>query len=723
MPSQDSRGDAVHPSQQHEVPLASSAATTPSHISNPSPVEAEPSPGEHLAALNLGAMTRDQEASVRRNQSQERTPRPVRIGPTPERWPAFLREPEGEPADIPTDPNRLMRHIFRSNWKTLLLCIAMTSLFFVSMAMLPWAVGELLDSGIENGLSTRVIPWMLVSLGLIVLAGAASLNEPAAIGLWLHGTWDPIRRLLRNLFPRRSDVSQKMASGDIVAAVTTDGDKLGAVLAFMPDAIGSAIAFVVVAVLMLQVSVPLGLFVLIGMPLLLFGISRIIKPLQEKIAAQREEQGRLTSLASDAVVGLRVLRGVGGEDVYNEKYIAQSETVQSAGIRAAKPRALLNAIQTAGPALFTAIVVGGGLYLTYQGIMTPGQLFAFYGYTVFLGMPIGAISQTIQMGTRAWVGAKKISRVMKAKPIVDDAAVDPARPELDWSRVSLTDGATGLRIDPGKITALVAASPLETSGIAARLTRVDDADTTYADGVDLRSYPLDEVREHILLSGAVAELFTGTLRSGLLGSDAPEIAPRTVYEQMADVQSPGGENRALFDEGAQADSSQDDALIDALATADAHDVLTSVDGGLAGQIAERGRSLSGGQRQRVALARALVQQPDIAVFIEPTSAVDSHTESRIARRLAEARRQKTTVLVTASPLVLDKSDEVILVAHGREVARGNHRDLLKNPHYYDVVHRGVESPVRDDAGTSDDAGASDDAEDHDVEIHEGGEAK
>ena len=77
-------------------------------------------------------------------------------------------------------------------------------------------------------------------------------------------------------------------------------------------------AFVVVAVLMLQVSLPLGLFVLIGMPLLLFGISRIIKPLQEKIAIQREEQGNLTSLASDAVVGLRVLRGVGGEDVYNE---------------------------------------------------------------------------------------------------------------------------------------------------------------------------------------------------------------------------------------------------------------------------------------------------------------------------------------------------------------------------------------------------------------------
>ena len=81
-----------------------------------------------------------------------------------------------------------------------------------------------------------------------------------------------------------------------------------------------------------------------------------------------------------------MLRGVGGEDVYNEKYVIQSDLVQSAGIRAARPRALLNAIQTAGPALFTAIVVGGGLYLTYNGVMTPGQLFSFYGYTIFLSM-------------------------------------------------------------------------------------------------------------------------------------------------------------------------------------------------------------------------------------------------------------------------------------------------------------------------------------------------
>ena len=624
------------------------------------------------------------------NHQSKNNQRPVRIGPTPKRWPAFLRELDGPPVEFPSNPKALITQIFRRNWKTLLLSISLSALHFVAMALLPWAIGGLLDEGLETGLHPTVIPWVLTTLGIIALAALGSFNEPVQIGLWLHGTWEPVRWLLRKVSRRRTDISQKMASGDIVASVTTDGDKLGAIAAFVPDAVGSAVAFVVVAVLMLQVSLPLGLFVLIGMPLLLFGISRIIKPLQEKIAIQREEQGNLTSLASDAVVGLRVLRGVGGEDVYNEKYVAQSAVVQEAGIRAAKYRALLNAIQTAGPALFTAIVVGGGLYLAYTGAMSPGQLFAFYGYTVFLSMPIGAISQTIQMGTRAWVGAKKIGRVISAEPIVNDDGAVPDVPPRDWAATALTDAESGVRIEPGKITALVAASPLETSGIGARLARVDDANETLADDVDLRAYPVDEVREHIVLSGSVAELFTGSLRSGVLGPDAPDVAPRSVYEQVRDIQRPGGEGRALFEkEVVEGAGAEDQRLMDALAAADAGDVVTSVEGGLDGQIAERGRSLSGGQRQRVALARVLAADPDIAVLIEPTSAVDSHTESRIAGNLARVRAGKTTVIVTASPLVLDQCDEIVLVEGGREVARGSHREMLDNPDYYNVVHRGV----------------------------------
>ncbi|MGL5817775.1 MAG: ATP-binding cassette domain-containing protein, partial [Phycicoccus sp.] len=129
----------------------------------------------------------------------------------------------------------------------------------------------------------------------------------------------------------------------------------------------------------------------------------------------------------------------------------------------------------------------------------------------------------------------------------------------------------------------------------------------------------------------------------------------------------------------------------AVDVADARDALAAVDGGLGGELEERGRSLSGGQRQRLALTRALLRDPELLVLVEPTSAVDAHTEARIAGRLAAARRGRTTVVVTASPLLLDTADTVLLLDDGRVVDRGTHRELSRrNPAYRSVVVRGEE---------------------------------
>jgi ABC-type multidrug transport system fused ATPase/permease subunit len=106
------------------------------------------------------------------------------------------------------------------------------------------------------------------------------------------------------------------------------------------------------------------------------------------------------------------------------------------------------------------------------------------------------------------------------------------------------------------------------------------------------------------------------------------------------------------------------------------------------RITERGRSLSGGQRQRLALARSLVVDPPVLVLDEPTSAVDSHTEARIAAALSAARAGRTTVVLTSSPLMLDRADVVVLVLDGVVVASGRHRALLRDdPRYRAVITR------------------------------------
>jgi ABC-type multidrug transport system fused ATPase/permease subunit len=201
---------------------------------------------------------------------------------------------------------------------------------------------------------------------------------------------------------------------------------------------------------------------------------------------------------------------------------------------------------------------------------------------------------------------------------------------------------------------LVSDRPSETAAIADRLGRLVPGNGVALRAVPVHDMPVAEVRGRIVVSDPEPMLFTGTLRGAL---------------------DPAGRH--------------DDAeLLTALRTVAAADVLESLREGLDGVIDERARSLSGGQRQRVGLARVLLRQPEILVLVEPTSAVDAHTEAAIAANLREVRAGRTTVVVTASPLMLGRADTVAWVVDGTVAAVGRHDDLMSTvPEYRRTVTR------------------------------------
>ncbi len=152
---------------------------------------------------------------------------------------------------------------------------------------------------------------------------------------------------------------------------------------------------------------------------------------------------------------------------------------------------------------------------------------------------------------------------------------------------------------------------------------------------------------------------------------------------------------------------------EALAAAQCGDVLEALAQGsleaedpMDARITERGRSLSGGQRQRLALARSLITDPEVLVLDEPTSAVDSHTEARIADGIRGLRTGRTTVVFTSSPLLLDRADRVVLVHEGEVVAVGAHRELVHSePRYRAVVTREVDAEAARSGVLTDDRAA------------------
>ena len=552
----------------------------------------------------------------------------------------------------------------------------------IIQAIVPTFLGQALDAGIENGLNGRV--WGIGALLLVlfvVYAVGDTMMSYFGVTAWMRTAFDVDRLVGRQISATGKDLSRQVSTGEVATIIASDADYLGKLIEHLPALLGAAASFLVVAVLMLRTSVSLGLIVILGMPLVAAIVTLVIRPLQKRQAVQREAHSAVTTVTTDTVAGLRILRGIGGEDVFARRYRDASQELRRRGVEVASSQATLMTLQVLLPGLFAAIVVWVAARMAVAGSLTPGELITFYGYTAYLSWPLWLFTSSVQDYTRAVVGARRLSRLLEVAPaagsLVERLNLDPAAAHPVSG--DLVDTGSGLRLKEGRMTALVCPDPQVSADLATRLGRFTDAGPTVTlAGRPLTTMPLEQVRASVVVSGATAQLFTGTLREALDVRSGPDPQPAELEDLLrAETERTTGADVDQQVRPQEREAPGDDRLIEAIGIADAGDVLTSLSEGLAGMITEKGRSLSGGQRQRVALARALLTEAPTLVLIEPTSALDSHTEARVAAQVHRARAGRTTVVVTASPLVLEACDEVILLdSSGTELLRSTHRELM-----------------------------------------------
>ena len=552
----------------------------------------------------------------------------------------------------------------------------------IIQAIVPAFLGQALDAGIENGLNGRVwgIGALLLVLFVVYAIGDTMLSY-FGVTAWMRTAFDVDRLVGRQISATGKDLSRQVSTGEVATIIASDADYLGKFIEHLPALLGAAASFLVVAVLMLRTSVSLGLIVILGMPLVAAIVTLVIRPLQKRQAVQREAQSAVTTITTDTVAGLRILRGIGGEDVFARRYRDASQELRRRGVEVASSQATLMTLQVLLPGLFAAIVVWVAARMAVAGSLTPGGLITFYGYTAYLSWPLWVFTSSVQDYTRAVVGARRLSRLLEVAPaagsLVERLNLDPAAAHPVSG--DLVDTGSGLRLKEGRMTALVCPDPQVSADLATRLGRFTDAGPTVTlAGRPLTTMPLEQVRASVVVSGATAQLFTGTLREALDVRSGPDPQSAELEDLLrAETERTTGADVDQQVRPQEREAPGDDRLIEAIGIADAGDVLTSLSEGLAGMITEKGRSLSGGQRQRVALARALLTEAPTLVLIEPTSALDSHTEARVAAQVHRARAGRTTVVVTASPLVLEACDEVVLLdSSGAELLRSTHRELM-----------------------------------------------
>jgi ABC-type multidrug transport system fused ATPase/permease subunit len=528
------------------------------------------------------------------------------------------------------------------------------SVWMALMALTPYLLSRAIDEGLEPGDQAALAGWSAAVLGAGVFnAWLGVVRHRTMTKLRMDANFRTVKVVVGQSVRLGAALSRQTGAGEVVTIGVGDVQTISTSLTVVGPGLAAVITYAVVAALLLSVSLQLSVVILLGVPLIAVLVGPLMGRLQGTETGYRERQGVLTARIADLAGGLRVLNGLGGKGLFADRFRRDSRELREQGYRVGSVTSWIQALGMGLPTLFLAVVTWLAARLAAQGDITVGQLVSVYGYVAVLVMPVYFFIDCGYQLSRGVVAARRVVRFLALEPVTGrpDAVDAPSSPAV------LHDPESGVRVVPGRLTALVGGRPADSGALVDRLGRYTESAVTWG-GVRLDEIALAQVRERILVADNEADLFAGTLRA-LVGGRRDH---------------------------------DDEAVTRAVHAAVADDIVLGLPDGLDSAVDAQGRSLSGGQRQRVRLVRALLADPEVLLAVEPTSALDAHTEAAVATRLRAAREGRTTVVTSTSPLLLDRADTVYFLVDGKAAAMGTHRELLASePGYRALVAREMDA--------------------------------
>lgn len=524
-----------------------------------------------------------------------------------------------------------------------------SSVWMVLLAATPYLMSRAVDDGLTAGDYGALVGWT----GALFAVGAFNawlsiLRHRTMTRVRMDANFRTVKVLIGHAVRLGAALPRRIGAGEVVTIGVGDVQTISQSLTVVGPGFGAVVAYLVIAGLLVSVSVPIAVVVLLGMPLVGVLVGPLLGRLQGTETEYRERQGVLTARIADLAGGLRVLNGLGGKGLVADAFHRDSQRLRAQGYRVGAVTSWVQALGVGLPTLFLAVVTWLAARLAAQGEITVGELVSVYGYVAVLVGPVAFFIECGYQVSRGVVAARRVVRFLRLEPMPDSGTRDaPAEPAV------LYDPESGVRVPPGRLTALAGALPSDAVAVVDRLGRYTPSSASWGE-VPLVEIALPQLRQRVLVADHEADLFADTLRQLVAGP-----------------------------------TDHDEATIaQAVRTAVAEDIVRGLPDGLDTPIDAQARNLSGGQRQRIRLVRALLADPEILLAIEPTSALDAHTEAHVAERLHAGRAGRTTLITTTSPLVLDLADTVQYLVDGKVTATGTHRELLDaEPGYRALVAR------------------------------------
>lgn len=540
---------------------------------------------------------------------------------------------------------------------------ALGSVHQLGEALVPVLIGVMIDQAVDGQNAGRLALWLgVLAVMYVTLSWSFRLGAKAGERGAEEAAHTLRLAIVDRVLDARGGAEEGRLPGELANVATEDAKRVGAVNMALMSGMWAMAGVTVAAVALLLTSVTLGLIVLLGTPVLLWLGHLLSKPLERRSEAEQDKAAHASGVAADLVAGLRVLKGLGAQDAAVERYRRTSRISLAATLRSARAESWQTGLVLALTGGFIALIALVGGRLALDGSLTLGQLVSAVGLALFLLGPLETFAWVNAELAQGRASAARVAEVLATGHAVvdgDDPVTEPVRGELRLRGVRL-GGLDGLDLDlpAGRLTGIAVTDPAGAEALLRCLGRETDPESgsVELDGVPLTRLDPAGLRAAVLVATHDAALFEGSLAANV-----------TPDEDSGSAAADGGS-------GLRTER--------AMAAARADEVADSLPHGTATGVGEGGRSLSGGQRQRVLLARALRAEPPVLVVHDPTTAVDTVTEARIASGLREFREGRTTIVVTNSPALLAVTDHVILLDAGRVGAEGTHADLVRTDATY-----------------------------------------
>jgi ATP-binding cassette subfamily B protein len=522
----------------------------------------------------------------------------------------------------------------------------------------PYLAKVAIDQGIEEQ-DFEVLAWVVAAFLVAGLIGWAAGLSQTYLTSWVgeRVLADLRERLFHHLGRLSLGFYERNRTGSIISRLTNDVEALDQLVTEgFTSLVQNTLVLVGSAIILVALDWRLALATLAVFPLMAVATAIFRRKSTRAYRRVRERLGLVTATLQEDISGMREVRAFAREERSRERFRDVNSRYRAANHETVVLNGLYFPFVDFLSSAATAVVLGFGGYLVFDGSLTVGTLFAFIGYLANFFDPVQQLSQLYNTFLAAVAALDKIIDVMEEEPEIEDRPAAAPLPQAEGHvrfealRFGYGNGpevlhGIDLDVPSGTSVALVGHTGAGKSTIAKLLARFYDPrqGRITIDGHDLRDVTQESLRRQLGIVPQEGFLFSGTIRENLAFGrpDAPE---------------------------------QD--VLAAASAVGADDFISGLPDGYDTEVGERGGRLSLGQRQLVAFARALLADPRILILDEATSSVDIATERRIEHGLARLLAGRTAFVIAHRLSTIRQADLIVVLEHGRIAEQGSHDELL-----------------------------------------------